>query len=129
MIRSITSSPFAAIMSLPPSTELPGPKNSRSGPKSAVWVGNKFLLSMACDANSVTPMEQVDGALAIDTEVSLPEVAEIDDSDLVNFATACARIERLQRRVEQTLDRLEHQGGPAPLESIQWLVWELCECL
>jgi hypothetical protein len=66
-------------------------------------------------------------ALAIDTEVSLPEVAEIDDSDLVNFATACARIERLQRRVEQTLDRLEHQGGPAPLESIQWLVWELCE--
>src|SRR6201987_875582 len=62
MIRSITSSTFAAIMSLPPSTELPGPKNSRSGPKSAVWVGNKFLLSMAGDANSVTPMEQVDGA-------------------------------------------------------------------
>src|ERR1700746_876874 len=62
MIRSITSSTFAAIMSLPPSTELPGPKNSRSGPKSAVWVGNKFLLPMAGDANSVTPMEQVDGA-------------------------------------------------------------------
>ena len=37
--RSITSSTSVAITSLPPSIELPGPKNSRSGPKSAVWVG------------------------------------------------------------------------------------------
>src|ERR1700752_804838 len=70
MIRSITSSTFAATMSLPPSTELPGPKNSRSGPKSAVWVGNKFLLPMAGDANSVTPMEQVDGALESQEDLS-----------------------------------------------------------
>jgi|HubBroStandDraft_4_1064222.scaffolds.fasta_scaffold264673_2 putative transposase len=40
-IRSITSSISAAITSLLPSIELPGPKHFRSGPKSAAWVGNK----------------------------------------------------------------------------------------
>jgi len=43
-IKSTTSSISAAIIALPPSTEHPGPKNSRSGPKSAVWVGNRFSI-------------------------------------------------------------------------------------
>jgi len=62
-IRSTTSSISAAIMSLPPSTELPGPRNSRSGLKSAVWVGNKFLIQLPltqiqltrCDKLTVPP--------------------------------------------------------------------------
>ena len=40
-IRSTTSSIFVVITSLPPSIELPGPKNSRSGPKSVAWVCNE----------------------------------------------------------------------------------------
>src|ERR1700751_5722737 len=43
-IKSTTSSISAAIISLPSSTEHPGPKNSRSGPKSAVWVSNRFSI-------------------------------------------------------------------------------------
>jgi putative transposase len=39
-IRSMTCSTSAAIMSLPPSIELPGPKHSRSGRKSAARVAN-----------------------------------------------------------------------------------------
>ena len=42
-IRSITYSTSAAITSLLPSTELPGAKDSRSGPNSAAWAGNKIL--------------------------------------------------------------------------------------
>ena len=50
-------------MSLPPSTALPGPRNSRSGLKSAVWVGNKFLIQLPltqiqltrCDKLTVPP--------------------------------------------------------------------------
>jgi putative transposase len=37
-IKSTTSSVSAAITSRPPSIEPPGPKHSRSGPKSAAWV-------------------------------------------------------------------------------------------
>jgi putative transposase len=40
-IRSITSSTSAAITSLPPSIELPEPKNSESGLKSRAWVCNE----------------------------------------------------------------------------------------
>jgi len=54
-IRSITSSTSVAITSLPPSTELAGPRNSRSGPKSAVWVSDKFLNYLADDVNSAHP--------------------------------------------------------------------------
>ena len=42
--RLTTSSISAAVMSLPPSTEHPGPKNSRSGLKSAVPVGHRFSI-------------------------------------------------------------------------------------
>ena len=62
-IRSTTFSTSAAIMSLLPSGELPGPRNSKSGPKSAVWVGNKFRISLASDVNSADPTRQVNGAL------------------------------------------------------------------
>src|SRR5262249_25439009 len=44
-----TSSFSAAIISLPPSTERPGPRNSRSGPKSAAWAGSEFFISIAGD--------------------------------------------------------------------------------
>src|SRR5690348_8598015 len=47
MIRSTICSISAAITSLRPSTELPGAKHSRSGPKSAAWLGNKFLMHTA----------------------------------------------------------------------------------
>src|ERR1700732_4389874 len=42
MIRSTTYSISAAITSLLPSTELPEPRNFRSGPKSAAWVVNEI---------------------------------------------------------------------------------------
>jgi len=67
------------------------------------------------------------GALAIDAEWPLPEIAESVKSDLVGVAMVCTRIERLRWRVEQTLDRLEQQKGPERFESLQWLVWQLCE--
>jgi hypothetical protein len=51
------------------------------------------------------------GAVAIDTELPRLELAEIDENDLIGFVVASARIERLRRRVEQTLASLEHQGG------------------
>jgi hypothetical protein len=66
-------------------------------------------------------------AVAIDAKLPLLEIAEGDESDLIGFAMVCARIERLRWRVEQTLAGLEHQGGPERFESLQWLVWELCE--
>jgi hypothetical protein len=52
-IRSITSSTFAAIASLPLSKELSGP-NSRSGPKSVAWAGNKPECSLAVACNGLT---------------------------------------------------------------------------
>ena len=50
-------------MSLLPSTKLSGPTDSRSGLKSAVWVGNKFLIQLPltqiqltrCDKLTVPP--------------------------------------------------------------------------
>jgi len=66
-------------------------------------------------------------AVAIDAQLPRLEITEGDESDLVGFAMVCARIGRLRWRVEQTLDDLEHQGGPERFESLQWLVWELCE--
>jgi hypothetical protein len=66
-------------------------------------------------------------AVAIDAKLPLLEIAEGDQSDIVGFAMVCARIERLRWRVEQTVDGLERQGGPGRFESLQWLVWELCE--
>jgi hypothetical protein len=66
-------------------------------------------------------------AVAIDAALPPLLIAEGDASDLVDFAVVCARIERLRRRVEQILDGLEHQRGPERFESLQWLVWELCE--
>jgi putative transposase len=53
-IRSTTSSVSAAITSLPPSTEFPGPKHSRSGPRSAAWVGAKFQMHLASRLNPLT---------------------------------------------------------------------------
>jgi putative transposase len=44
-IKSTTSSISAAIMSLLPSIELPGPRNFRFGLRSAVWVGNNSFNS------------------------------------------------------------------------------------
>jgi hypothetical protein len=66
-------------------------------------------------------------AVAIDAKLPLLEIAEGIENDLVGFAIARARIERLRWRVEQTLDGLEHQGGPERFESLRWLVWELCD--
>jgi hypothetical protein len=68
-----------------------------------------------------------EAAVVLDSELPSLEIAQSGDSDLVGFAIACARIKRLLWRVEQTLDRLEHRGGPERFESLQWLVWELCE--
>jgi hypothetical protein len=65
--------------------------------------------------------------VAIDAALPPLLIAEGDASDLVDFAVVCARIERLRWRVEQILDGLEHQRGPERFESLQWLVWELCE--
>jgi hypothetical protein len=46
-VRSITSSTSGVITSLLPSTELPGPKHSWSGPKSVAWVGHKVPMHTA----------------------------------------------------------------------------------
>jgi hypothetical protein len=67
------------------------------------------------------------GAVAIDTELPRLELAEIAESDLIGFAIVCARIERLRRRVELTLTRLEGRKGPERSESLRWLVWQLCD--
>ena len=58
-IRSITSSISAAITSLLPSTELQGPKHSRSGPKSVAWVGHKFPMHTAIACIRLTPPDKL----------------------------------------------------------------------
>jgi hypothetical protein len=58
------------------------------------------------------------GAVAIDAELPRLELAEIDENDLIGFVVASARIERLRRRVEQTLASLEHQGGTGAFEEL-----------
>jgi hypothetical protein len=67
------------------------------------------------------------GAVAIDTELPPLEVDGGAESDVSGFAVACSRIERLRRRVELTLTRLERQKGPERCESLRWLVWQLCD--
>jgi len=68
-----------------------------------------------------------EGAVAIDTELPRLEVEGGAEVEVIGFAVACARIERLQRRVELTLARLERQKGPERSVSLGWLVWQLCD--
>src|SRR5260370_4932801 len=60
-----------------------------------------------------------EGAVAIDTELPRLEVEGGAEVEVIGFAVACARIERLQRRVELTLARLERQGGPERCVSLK----------
>jgi hypothetical protein len=68
-----------------------------------------------------------EGAVVLDSDLPPLEIAENGDSDLVDFAIACARIERLRCRVEAALADLERRKGAERSESLRWLVWELCE--
>jgi hypothetical protein len=43
------------------------------------------------------------------------------------FAIVYARLCRLNNRIERALAQLESRGGPDPLFSLNWLVWELCD--
>src|SRR5260370_2800397 len=67
------------------------------------------------------------GAVAIDTELPRLEVEGGAEVEVIGFAVACARVERLRRRVELTLARLERQKGPERSVSLGWLVWQLCD--
>ena len=67
------------------------------------------------------------GAVAIDAELPRLEVDGGVGSDVIGYAVACGRIERLRRRTELTLARLECQTGPERRVSLGWLVWQLCD--
>jgi hypothetical protein len=68
-----------------------------------------------------------EGAVALDSELAPLQIAANGDSDLVGFATACARMERLRCRVTEILAGLKPRKGAERSESLRWLVWELCE--
>jgi len=68
-----------------------------------------------------------EGALVLDSQLPPVEIAENGDSDVVGFAIACARIERLRWRVKEILASLERRKGAERSESLRWLVWQLCE--
>ena len=67
------------------------------------------------------------GAVVIDTELLGLEVEGGAESVITGFALVCAGIERLRRRAELTLVRLEGQKGPERCESLRWLVCQLCD--
>ena len=67
------------------------------------------------------------GAVAIDTELPRLEVEGGAGVEVIGFTVACDRIERLRRRAELTLARLERRKGPERCVSLTWLVWQLCD--
>jgi hypothetical protein len=68
-----------------------------------------------------------EGAVVLDSELPALEITQNGDSDLVGFAIACARVERLRYRVQETLAGLARRKGAERSESLRLLVWELCE--
>jgi hypothetical protein len=67
------------------------------------------------------------GAIAIDSACPALQIGGDGDIDLIDIATASARIERLRHRVERVLAGLEQRHGPERYESLRWLLWELCD--
>ena len=67
------------------------------------------------------------GAIGLDTKLSPLELAESDESDLIGFGIAYARIERLRCRVVETLAGFRRRKGGERCESLRWLVCQLCE--
>jgi hypothetical protein len=67
------------------------------------------------------------GAIVLDAKLPPLEIAENDESDLIGFAIAYARIERLRHRLAETLAGFERRKGAERSETLQWLVWQLCE--
>jgi hypothetical protein len=79
-------------------------------------------LQLLCALDTTTA-----GAVVIDTELPRLEVQGGAEVEIMGFAVACARVERLRCRAEMTLARLECRKGPERRVSLNWLVWQLCD--
>jgi hypothetical protein len=78
-----------------------------------------------CAAQLLSALDTTTGGAFLE-ELDLPPLNVTWDQES-SFTIVHARIERLFRRIEHALARLEARGGPERAINLGWLVWCLCD--